>query len=1123
MRSSCWSHSIAGASWRVGRLRGAVVLLLLCMGVIGLLASPDVAAQTTTDYDTDNDGLIEVANLAQLNAIRWDLDGDGAADDASNDTDYATAFPAAAAGMGCPSTGCIGYELTANLDFDTDGDGDVDADDASGAYWNSGHGWAPVGYELLGPSTPAFRATFEGNNRTIANLFINRPSESYVGLFGLCYSAGGAEIRKVRLLDVDVTGYEYVGGLVGSHEWTGVGEGPVISNSSATGTVSGQQFVGGLVGKNAAGATVSSSHVTGDVTGTDPATSSHIGGLVGLNDGSIEDSYHQTGTVSGYERIGGLVGYGYLGTIRDGSYASSIVTGQYDVGGLVGRNAGPSTISSSHATGDVTGTDPATSSHIGGLVGWNAGTIEDSYHETGTVSGATRLGGLVGKNNGGTISDSHATSTVTGTDPATSSDIGGLAGYNDFTIEDSYHETGTVSGGTRIGGLVGYSYSGSISGSHASGAVLGQQQVGGLVGENRGGAISDSHATGDVTGTDPATSSNIGGLVGRNELTIKGSYHETGTVSGYERIGGLVGYNYQGTISDDSYASSTVAGQRQVGGLVGRNEGGAISDSHASGAVSGQLWVGGLVGSNAARSTIGSSHATGTVTGTGTDPATSSYIGGLVGYSAGSISASYARGNVLGLHSVGGLVGWNAGSISVSYAKGKVSGAFQVAGGLVGQNNGGKVRASYATGNVIGTGTSRVAGGLVGRNWDGASIVASYATGRVSATGGVPDPDNAGQFLPINVGGLVGMNLESYTTIGSFYYRAATVEHSYWDTDTSAVVVGIGNDDADDSGAIDGTETAQDGATGKTTSELQALTDYTDSDPDTEDIYAAWNLDVDDDRNTGDPTTGADDPWDFGTTSQYPLLRVDFNGDGSINADDINLQRSSGGNGGGGGGSSSGGGGSTTKKSSSGGGSRAPSPPPAPTRSPIIGSTPAATAKEVAGDLLVLQRHDQPGVEIEVGVGWMSQDGQRIIVIGFVRDGDLGQTYAVVRREGDSQVVRRWIAPDSPLVYAVPWALVNTQYTFPVQVILAIPLDDQYPWPNMLARRFDGGDDRIVAYDAELGQWRHVPDEGTFQTLGFYWCNVTAADAGFFERITLGPPYPSSGVTPRADYPVCQT
>ena len=70
--------------------------------------------------------------------------------------------------------------------------------------------------------------------------------------------------------------------------------------------------------------------------------------------------------------------------------------------------------------------------------------------------------------------------------------------------------------------------------------------------------------------------------------------------------------------------------------------------------------------------------------------------------------------------------------------------------------------------------------------------------------------------------------------------------------------------------------------------------------------------------------------------------------------------------------------------------------------------------QELAGDLLVLQRHDQPGVEVEVGIGWISQDGQTIIAIGFVRDGDLGQTYAVVRREGDGQVVRRWIAPTAP-------------------------------------------------------------------------------------------------------------
>ena len=898
--------------------RCLLALVLCCAGVIALLTIPGVAAQTTTDYDRDNNGLIEVSNLEQLNAIRWDLGGDGAVDDTANQASYTATFPNPAAGMGCPTNAddaddndCIGYELNKSLDFNNDASY---ADTGNKNTWTTGSGWTPLA------DSDYFTATFDGNNRSITNLFINRPDADYQGLFGF-FGGSAAEIHNVRLLNVNVTGQQYVGGLVALN-YSGT-----VSNSQASGTVTGDSKVGGLVGWNYSG-TVSTSRASSTV--------------MGYND----------------SEVGGLVGLNYSGTI-----------------------------STSHATGNVTGTNVTDSSGgVGGLVGENnGGTIEDSYHQTGAVTGHREVGGLVGLNTG-TIRDSHATGNVTGTETTfRSTGIGGLVGLNEGSISASY-ATGTVKGSERSGKYTG-------------------GNTGGLVGENRVGTIRASYAKGTVIGED-----NIGGLVGWNGSTIS-----------------------------SSYSTGPVMGHREVGGLVGKNE-------------------------------------------------------------EGTISASYAKGTVRGAEDIGGLVGWNdSGTV---------------------RNDSGTVLASYATGDVIGTGMSRVAGGLVGRNWSGASIIASYARGAVSATGGVPDPDNADAFLPINVGGLVGHN---DTTTNNFPYRAATVEHSYWDTKTSRVQVGIGNDDVDDSGAIDGSETAQDGATGKTTAELQTPTAYTDSDPDTEDIYANWNLDLDNADNDDMLTTGADDPWDFGTTSQYPVLKADFTGDGSINADDIDPQRASGGGGGGGGGGGSSGGGSSGGSSSGGGGSRAPSPPPAPTRSPIIGSTPAATAKEVAGDLLVLQRHDQPGVEVEVGVGWISRDGQTIIVIGFVRDGDLGQTYAVVRREGDGQVVRRWIAPDSPLVYAVPWALVNTQYTFPVGVILAIPLDDQYPPPNMLTRRFDGGDDRILAYDPGLGQWRHVPDPATFQALGYYWCNVTAADAGFFDRITLGPPYPASGVPARADYPVCQT
>ena len=167
-------------------------------------------------------------SLAQLNAMRWDLDGDGAPA-VANAADYAAAFPDRLASMGCPS-GCSGYELTADLDFDTNSDGSADSGDA---YWNAGSGWQPIGDQ-----SSQFTATFEGNGHEIANLFISRDTTHNVGLFG--YTGSSSDIRNVGLTDVSVSGSTHVGGLVGS-------SGGSITASYATGSVSGS-VGGGLVG-----------------------------------------------------------------------------------------------------------------------------------------------------------------------------------------------------------------------------------------------------------------------------------------------------------------------------------------------------------------------------------------------------------------------------------------------------------------------------------------------------------------------------------------------------------------------------------------------------------------------------------------------------------------------------------------------------------------------------------------------------------------------------------------------------------------------------------------------------------------------------------------------------------
>ena len=79
----------------------------------------------------------------------------------------------------------------------------------------------------------------------------------------------------------------------------------------------------------------------------------------------------------------------------------------------------------------------------------------------------------------------------------------------------------------------------------------------------------------------------------------------------------------------------------------------------------------------------------------------------------------------------------------------------------------------------------------------------------------------------------------------------------------------MGEDDENDNGVIDGTESQRLGVGGKTTAELQTPTDYTG-------IYAAWNVDLN--RSLFSNGVG-DEPWDFGTTTQYPALSLDLNDD----------------------------------------------------------------------------------------------------------------------------------------------------------------------------------------------------------------------------------------------------
>ena len=285
---------------------------------------------------------------------------------------YYTAYPMGALGMGCPSEGCKGYELTKDLDFDTDDDGDVDSDDD---YWNGGDGWAPIG-----DADAPFTADFMGNRHTVSNLFIDRHNEDEVGLFG---TVDSSRISGVNLAGADVTGRHAVGSLRGNSIY-----GTVI-DSHATGQVSGQDEVGGLVGRTWGTVWYSSAAV--NVSGNDA-----VGGLVGhqiLNDTVAS---YATGNVEGINAVGGLVG-----AVSD---VSHVIEASYATGNVSGTGARLTDSDSGFIICDFVGgftpsgpveTTTSTGGGVGGLVGSSCGWIEVSY-ATGAVSGTTAVGGLVG-------------------------------------------------------------------------------------------------------------------------------------------------------------------------------------------------------------------------------------------------------------------------------------------------------------------------------------------------------------------------------------------------------------------------------------------------------------------------------------------------------------------------------------------------------------------------------------------------------------------------------------------------------------------------------------------------------------------------------------------------------
>ena len=611
----------------------------------------------------------------------------------------------------------------------------------------------------------------------------------------------------------------------------------------------------------------------------------------GVLDGDNHTIYNFRYTLDSQSHVGvfGCVGPNVTeadkpsGRVVNLNIVNAAVNGSHNVGILTGHNRG--TITSCSIQGSCSGY-----SYVGGLTGFNRGSIED-VHCAGVVDGGWAVGGLVGYN-----TDEITSSSFDGSIDA-SSTVGGLVGRNQGNIY-SCCSRGIVDGGNSVGGLVGYN-PGSIESSYSTCAVIGRSNyIGGLVGSNTGvgDQVAYCYSAGLVIGGD-----HTGGLVGatfdkayncywdieasdmpsswtgmgrsthemKSKETFRGwGYPGVWTINDgqdYPRLiweqtpgqlitdpetrysGGTGGINspYEISTADDlinlayyqqdfdkyfvltsdidliSVKSNLLMpiGTRSIpftGVFDGRNH--IITNFNYVDNYESPIGVFGAI----ENIDIMQEETSGLLKNLGVTNTTvsgQSMAGALVGYNAGTIISCYSTdSSIESRYSAGGLVGYNSGSMITSWSSNTVNGQSNM-GGLVGYN-GRTIESCYSTTDV--EGQERV-GGLVGTS--SGTITNCYSAGTVSGE--------------IDTGGLLGAN------VGYVHDSWGEIFISFWDTQSSGFLDGVGNLESDLIGAF-----------GKTTVEMQTAITF---------LEAGWDF-VDETAN------GTEDIWWILEGQDYPRL-----------------------------------------------------------------------------------------------------------------------------------------------------------------------------------------------------------------------------------------------------------
>ena len=301
-------------------------------------------------------------------------------------------------------------------------------------------GWQPIGV-----SSSKFQGIFDGNNHTISNLNINRPSADGVGLFGY---ANGATFKNIVIDETTITGNGDVG--------------PVCGNAS------------------------SSTFSNCKVTATINAKGNTVGGIAGSASGTFTNNKVTNTTINGNDNVGGIVGYTGNNATFTSNDVSAMIGGKNQVGGILGNSSSNCSFDNNIVKCNIVGVD-----NVGGLIGEIMQQAELSLKIKkcafyGTIKAHSRVGGVIGLIyffGNCDISNCYSICDI----QATGDRIGGILGQKEdgysasWSISNSYH-SGNILGGVNVGGIVGDANSVSITKCQSLGSVNANSHVGGVVG-----------------------------------------------------------------------------------------------------------------------------------------------------------------------------------------------------------------------------------------------------------------------------------------------------------------------------------------------------------------------------------------------------------------------------------------------------------------------------------------------------------------------------------------------------------------------------------------------------------------------------------------------------------------